>query len=370
VTILFNKKNTGHIKKGTAGTSNEISFSVLGSLSSNENVVKRKNNRKHAKRVTAAIVTLICALLAMLLIVFFVNEVQHRRDYIGRLTDDVSEYKQLSAQLNDFKDLVNEIIVVEVNKVNKEEFVNEFNESNKSIKSVEKELNSLKADVEEIQRQLNGSKDLEAANNLITVINSELSLIDTGTTLLVNFEEELGLYKDSIEFIEIIIDADSYTRSAATLASSSSNDQVEKSKETSQQAIETFTKANELGLQYLKKLEVYYGKNSDQYAEISSVVNIYQEYISLRINAQEQAIKADEAYIVREGESIEEFNSNSNSLEDSAAALLSENVNTELSEVVKEVITQRYNDRKSIDSWKYESSKIADNLAAIDKYLT
>jgi hypothetical protein len=197
-----------------------------------------------------------------------------------------------------------------------------------------------------------------------------VSLINTGFILLNNFKNEFSLYKESLNFINTIIEADYCVKDAANLANTTSDNQVEKSKEASQKAIQLFIDAKEIGNQFLDNLKDYYGVNSNEYIEISQSLNVYLDYISLKINSQEEAIKADDSYISRNSEQIEESNSLSNNLEESAALLLSENIDIELSELMKKIILENRNTSEDINSWKYETLKISDNLDLVDKYLT
>jgi Tfp pilus assembly protein PilN len=418
---------SGHIKKHTIGTSNEISFSVLdakkespelnndasspkdlgkihlftinfknqkgsskstgfksrekekynkvganknrGALSDNAEVVERKRNRKRSKRILAAGIT-VCILMAVIgCMVFFINEVSHRNDYIGRLKENIEEVQTINNELNGLNLCIDASYSSDIATMDLSDYISDIDDVNKQVSDIKKKFNKLKKDTEQIRENLSSARDKDSANNLIDAIESRLTTIDTGEEILDKFQSYLSLYTKSNAVMNTILEADGYVREAASLAADASEGKINQSSEASSKALEVFNQAITALDVLLTDSKEFFGNDTTQYQSIENSVKQLNDYIDLRIESQNYAIEADKAYIERNSADIEKFNTLSNDLEIQAADLISEYENNLPSKVIESLVVEFRSNNQLYDSWQYELAKYASYMDSTEKYL-
>lgn len=386
----------GHIKKHTIGSSNEISFSVLHAMSnsadntgssnssstpsgspstgsfpainlkkskpgetitqpkwtySQQEVNERKSKRKQAKRF--AIVTGILIGCAALIIVgfFAVRAVRHQLDFIGQLNEQIDIVLVQEQTLSGFKDSVQAVADKPISELDKTAQQQLKAQQSASIDHVRQVFEGCKSEIERIQGWLVAPADKERSNNAISAINANLNLIEIGENLLdwsLPYEEE---YAQAQTFLNKLLEADSLARQAAATSGEPTRETIQASIETSNRAIVCFNEAQAI----VVALRDATGLESLQ---------PFVDYTALRIQAQEHALDADQAYLDVNSAGLIAANDAYNACEAQAANLMSEQGGVYPDDLIATRFEEARTANADVESWRSEVAR-ADGYLAI-----
>lgn len=171
------------------------------------------------------------------------------------------------------------------------------------------ELDAIKDEAGQLEERLMTGADREVANNLMASAQARAAMIESGYSLL---EKALPLreaQEAAHQGWQSLGQAENLSRQAAESLSPLNADTVAASRDYSQQALQQLQQAKE---------------QFNRASEISSAVDLslYNQYLQLKVNASSAAIEADDAYLARNKELMDERNTASNSYEAEAAACL------------------------------------------------
>ncbi len=171
------------------------------------------------------------------------------------------------------------------------------------------QLDAVKQRAQEVEEKLMSGADREVANNLMVSAHARAAMIETGFAIL---QEALPLRKAQEEAHlgwQSLGQAENFSRQAAQALSPLNADTVEASRDCSQQALQQLEQAKE---------QFAAAKEASDAVDLST----YEQYLQLKINASSAAVEADNAYLARNKELMDEKNTASNDYEAQAADCL------------------------------------------------
>lgn len=383
-----NREGSGHIKENTFGSSNEISFSVLdamksqssdesskqsmagktnietGSLDSpikpkweypQQEIDSRKAKRKVGKR-WAVILGVLVGLIALSIAGYFaVRAIQHQMDYITRLDDEIATVLNCDEDLDSFKETIDKITTQPIDRL--DDVINEAiyrqtedNTDSKmehTLKTQERKLQNAKRNIESIQDNLATPMDKERASNALVTINTELDLIECGRNIAIWFEPYADAYEAANQFMTTLLAADDLARQAADLANESTKDSFDSSIEKSREAIARFEEAGD----YAAVLRDTTGLDG---------IQDFIDYVSLRISAQNLAIKADQAYLGINSSQLKSANDEYNATEQRAAELMNTLSQSYPTNMVADWFASNRSNNPEMEKWDTEIKRLDD----------
>ena len=170
-------------------------------------------------------------------------------------------------------------------------------------------LDQVKQKTQDLEERLMSGTDREVANNCIASVNARSAMIETGFAILQTAAPLCQAKEEAHLGWQALGQAENFSRQAADVLATMNTETVQQSKDYSQQALDQLYQARD-----------YFARA----AEYSEAVDLaaYTDYLQLKINASAAAIEADDAYLDRDKELMEERNAASNDYEAQAAEAL------------------------------------------------
>lgn len=387
-----------------AGSHQEVSFSVLHAKSSaadpasssSPNTVTRpawdlspsevetkKRQRKRSKRLAVTAVAAVACAAAVIICTFAILNYQHSLDYVGRMEDCLRQVLEQSEELEPLEDLMSSMLSKPLDAESAQEATSQWEGIQKTLEPAQEKLNRIKSQIEELEPHLTPA-NVEACNQALSAISAELNMIDLSQKIMEDYVLAAAkAYSDSAAFMDQLLEADSLARAASQLLANPTIEKAEESISDSNASLDLFKTAR----QNLERVQgtceqmvesTKDSGNSELKSKVPPTVNEtgatllnvlfspYFEYLDLRIQAQEQAIAGDNAYIDRDKNTVIATTDAYNALEIRAAALISQ-ISTEPVQIVQAT----YDDRCLADSETFSSerSRVEVAITAIRNYL-
>ena len=162
------------------------------------------------------------------------------------------------------------------------------------------------ASMETLQSSLSDNDDKEAASQVVTAARSRLNMLDAGVSIIEESMMATEAFLKARSGWNAVINADAAIREATALAEEMSKENI----------LASQAKGNE-ALAFLEEAQ----QDFSQAAYLSLDLAAFKAYVAKRIESQQAALAADEAYLSRNKEELEAQNSRYNALEEEAAAL-------------------------------------------------
>lgn len=179
------------------------------------------------------------------------------------------------------------------------------------IAPVYTQLKDAVAAVESLQPSLTDNSDKEAAHQALLAAQSRMDMLDTGVTIVDEALMATEAYESAQQGWKDIIDADAAAREATAALQDMNEETVRASMEKTNTAL---TLLNHAADEFLNAQNSYPGLDLQRFSV----------YVSKRIDAQQAALAADQAYLDRNKEELAAQNERYNGLEEEAAALAEE----------------------------------------------
>ena len=271
-----------------------------------------------AWRGIVPVVVVICVLLALALVVgqSLLTVTQRQNDLRSILDAQVDVIKECDTTLLPFDSLV--IAQADEDRLSPtatgaaapsaEELVEGYRAVVADIAPVRTELQDAIAEVEALQPSLSSNDDKEAAAQAVTAARSRLNMLDAGIGVIEESLKGTESFLDARAGWNAIIDADALAREATALMRDMTEENVTASLEKTQAALEKLVEARE---SLASATSDYPGLDLEPFSA----------YVAKRIEAQQAAEAADEAYLARNKEELAAQNDRYNALEEEAAAL-------------------------------------------------
>lgn len=413
--------DVGHIRLGTQGTSNEISFSVLHAKSNEaahdqgaparplwelpqEELRERRTKRRRGRRLMVAGLTL--AIVGLLAVVgtFVVMNVQRQLDQVANTRWLLQQVVDECDHLQPLNEAVSQALVQTIGSVPAEQVDESYNTANTQSSARADQLRQLKEQLESAQQRLQLPADKEAANQGIQAVNAQLNLLDMSGDDMAFALPAHQAFADAQRSMADILRADELAREATEIMADMNADTAAQSKARSeecraalQQAREALLAAQQEVLALVEGAEESSGQSADgadapaaadggepaadapeanHDAEASSAPDAasapdatiarYLEYVDLRIEAQNAAIASMQAYLDRDKATLQQANDTYNQLESQAAQLVTDHAFTPADDVAAAFNAARIT---RADQWSAELARASVALTAVRDYL-
>lgn len=317
-----------------------------------EEVAQRKMRRKRRRRVAfgAACLALVALLGAGLLTVYSSYQIQQdKRKLLGATIERIAEDDEA---VSSFDKQVTKVLGASLSTLDADDFEESCQKVTHSLDQVEESLLQVKAALEEMQSDLVDVNDQEAANKAIETINARVSMIHSGSDALSETTLALRSYAAAQSGWNALLEADSLARDAAALVEDTNEENVRASMDKSNQSIEAFSRAKE----ELVEAQGAYGVD----------LEVFLEYLDLRIEAQRSALASDQAYLDRDKEMTASANGRYNELDAQAVELIKGREDDPLTLIEKELSEKV---ESPAASYVTERSRASDADAFLRDYL-
>lgn len=360
-----------HIKSHTQGSSNEISFSVLDAAREARDAAERGGNRgaeaggvslftlgrgkkprptpekgqhivlpegtpRLPARATSAprsaavvardrtplryipFVVGICVVIALVLTIgqTFFQMRSYQSDLRGGLSAQITQINRADEVLIPFDTLVmSQYDTAHFTKTTANQDVSMLDQLTETyrglvgdIAPVYSELKEAIGEVEAVQPSLSDNSDKEAAHQALVAAQSRLNMLDTGVAIVDEALMATEAYEAARQGWNDIIAADAAVREATALLQDMTEDNVRASIDKTNTALTLLNRAADS-----------FTMAQDSYPGLD--LGVFDQYVAKRIESQQAALSADQAYLDRNKELLSQENERYNALEQEAADL-------------------------------------------------
>lgn len=254
--------DVGHIRLGTQGTSNEISFSVLHAKSNEaahdqgaparplwelpqEELRERRTKRRRGRRLMVAGLTL--AIVGLLAVVgtFVVMNVQRQLDQVANTRWLLQQVVDECDHLQPLNEAVSQALVQTIGSVPAEQVDESYNTANAQSSARADQLRQLKEQLESAQQRLQLPADKEAANQGIQAVNAQLNLLDMSGDDMAFALPAHQAFADAQRSMADILHADELAREATEIMADMNADTAAQSKARSEECRAALQQARE-----------------------------------------------------------------------------------------------------------------------------
>lgn len=397
-----------HVKKGTRGSSNEISFSVLDAAreesdkktrESNEsdragtgkiklftldpggrkhvtpakdseiilsgNVSKKRKNPSNNKGESKARIVVPAIVAASVALVFVVTTAQafvqtnERNDRLrSELREQIDVVIASDETMVSFDTLVSQQCAADrfndsttnEERLSSSEILSSYEELKQETVTVKEELVQTINGIKSLQERLSDNADKEASHQALVAAQSRLNMVDSGENLLDDTVVAVEVSEQAQAGWTSIINADACIREATTL-----------SKEMTTENISAALAKTDEATAYLSDASGFF-QNAQTTCNGDIDFGDYTTYIEKRQQSQAAAYDTYQAYLERDKKALLQNNEQYNTLEDEAAQL-SENIKDGPSALVR----QYYEEKTEKERKTYESERT--NAGNADTFL-
>lgn len=383
-----------HVKKHTQGSSNEISLSVLdaareardaaegerrdGSRTSSlfslgkgkkprptpvkeRSIVLsgaslaprsgRSSSVDRKLRGVVPVIVVMCALLALVLVggQTLLSIQNHQRSLLETLNSQVGIINECDKTLLSFDELVMEQSDAQrLSPSASGDRAPSAEQLNEGYRAVVAEIAPTRAKLEEtlsametLQQSLSENTDKEASSQVVTAARSRLNMLDAGVSVIEESLMGTEAFLDARSGWNAVISADAVAREATALMGEMTEGNVRASRAKSEEALSLLNKAQE---------DFYQAEAAYPGLDLSS----FDAYVDKRIQSQQAALAADDAYLSRNKEELESQNSRYNALEEEAATL-AQSLGEDAPE---QIVARRFYENIDSDVKAYEAERL------------
>lgn len=393
--------DVGHIRLGTQGTSNEISFSVLHAKSNEaaqdqgaparplwelpqEELRARRTKRRRGRRLMIAGLTLAIAGVVAVVGTFVVVNVQRQLDQVANMRWLLQQVVDECDQLQPLNEVVSQALVETIGSVPAAQIDESYDAAAAQAGAHADQLRQLKGQLEGAQQHLQLPADKEAANQGIQAVNAQLNLLDmSGDDMAFALPAQQAL-ASAQQAMDDILRADGLAREATEVMADMNADTAAQSKARSEECRAALQQAREALLSAQAEVLALGGSTEGDHSSSEAsddaddaaangsasspdaTIARYLEYVDLRIEAQEAAIASMQAYLDRDKATLQQANDTYNQLESQAAQLIADFALAPADDVVAAFNGAR---TARADQWSAELARASVALTAVRDYL-
>lgn len=254
--------DVGHIRLGTQGTSNEISFSVLHAKSNEaaqdqgaparplwelpqEELRARRTKRRRGRRLMIAGLTLAIAGVLAVVGTFVVVNVQRQLDQVANTRWLLQQVVDECDQLQPLNEVVSQALVETIGSVPAAQIDESYDAAAAQADAHADQLRQLKGQLEGAQQRLQLPADKEAANQGIQAVNAQLNLLDmSGDDMAFALPAQQAL-AGAQQAMDDILRADGLAREATEVMADMNADTAAQSKAKSEECLAALQQARE-----------------------------------------------------------------------------------------------------------------------------
>lgn len=254
--------DVGHIRLGTQGTSNEISFSVLHAKSNEaaqdqgaparplwelpqEELRARRTKRRRGRRLMIAGLTLAIAGVLAVVGTFVVVNVQRQLDQVANTRWLLQQVVDECDQLQPLNEVVSQALVETIGSVPAAQIDESYDAAAAQADAHADQLRQLKGQLEGAQQRLQLPADKEAANQGIQAVNAQLNLLDMSGDDMAFALPAQQAFAGAQQAMDDILRADGLAREATEVMADMNADTAAQSKAKSEECLAALQQARE-----------------------------------------------------------------------------------------------------------------------------
>lgn len=254
--------DVGHIRLGTQGTSNEISFSVLHAKSNEaaqdqgaparplwelpqEELRARRTKRRRGRRLMIAGLTLAIAGVVAVVGTFVVVNVQRQLDQVANMRWLLQQVVDECDQLQPLNEVVSQALVETIGSVPAAQIDESYDAAAAQTGAHADQLRQLKGQLEGAQQHLQLPADKEAANQGIQAVNAQLNLLDMSGDDMAFALPAQQAFAGAQQAMDDILRADGLAREATEVMADMNADTAAQSKAKSEECLAALQQARE-----------------------------------------------------------------------------------------------------------------------------
>lgn len=408
----------GHIKRNTQGTSNEISFSVLDSMKgpdeeddgtsplgrislftlgpkrpagtpskepslpgitqsahgsgsrskssaswkpADSEVKARRKHRKRNRRVAIAFVAVLCLIGLVFAGIIGMGRFQQMQQRSQDLNAQIEDVRQQYSVAEPFLTLVESTLQTPLADIDANALDGQLTEWESRQQSIATKMRTAKTSLERLEEQLNG-RDLERANSAIAAVNATTNAMEAGRSALTEVANAARAYAQAETFMENAMAGDSDAREAAAIPltdETSANAAIERSNA----AIADFAAAREAVQAVTANAGAFIEASGAFDQSAADLMEPFEDYANLRIQAQEFAIQADEGYLNQSSQQIAEANASYNALEQQAAEAIAALRGSYPADILGRAYEAAMPENEHVTSWQTEWARAQQELS-------
>lgn len=380
---MFKKKKdsdgtkSGFLKRSTIGTSNEISFSVLDAKSDEApdatspewefpqgEVKSRKKKRIRSRRtVTIAIV---CAVLAVLVALGWVvmQGIRAQIGHVGDVRYNMEKVLEAANGIQPFADKVQQQATADLqtlaqgSSAQHDEDVEGGEAGTEAAHSLAKAAMDDKSAISSAMENVINMRDKEAANDALSLANSCNRISEIGTPYLKSVQPYITQYRNAVSAEEAIMTGDSLARDAAVLAQNANDEDMEASIQKSEESKQAFAQARD---QIAAMIQAF--------PALSDQLQPWVNYVQLRLDSQDAAIEADEAYLDVDSQALREANEAANQLEANAVEAYQQLQDAWPEKMLSDAFVSFREGNAELRSWNVEYPNFLSTRTKVSDYL-
>ena len=321
---------SGHLKKGTEGSSNEISFDVLQkkkltiedvragepwdiSSASRKQDVKLSHAEKWVRIlgiITAGLVIVALVLLGA------VAWMQQQSGSLGNIQSQMSSIKKTSENLESLIVITQNLYNSGTSDIQRVISSEKLEETAQLADKEKQELEVQKQELSDTLSNIGTPIDKDAGNNALTLINKQLILIDRFKAANKYSLPYVKLKEGVTDSLNKLVNADSADRLASSQLMQGNTDEANKS-------IETANNAKSLALEAKAGFEEAQRTNEKAETPLldASIFEQYVTYCQLIADAQDSAVSSAQAYVDRNKEELATQNEAYNATKEKATEI-------------------------------------------------
>ena len=305
----------------SSGTAGKSGFSS-GSLSAEASVRKKRRMRSKA----SVIVLLLLVILALIGVAayFAVHGIQNQMSHSDRMRLAIDDARGEIISLEGFELLLDQAEHQSLEALNDEGFVDRAKVAVNEVPSNLSKLREAKTQIESLQDGLFSPIESENANQALSDINEYMGILEQGKPLLEDVSNVVTCYQSALEYQSLLMEADRLAREAIEVSNNTTSEGFNEALQKSREAFEKFAAARDVASALINQSQALFEAAPINEQGSAQLLQPFVDYANLRVQSQEFAIAADEAFLNKNSAKIIEANNSYNDLETQAAELIAQ----------------------------------------------
>lgn len=297
------------------------SFST-GSITAEASI--RKKHRKRSKRAVIAVGSLVALCVLFVIGMFAVNGIQNQMSQSDRMRLAIEDARTHIGSLDGFRSLLDASEQASLDQLANDDFVDRATSAVNEVPGAITKLRTAKTQIESLQEGLFSPIETENANQALSDINEYISMLEQGKDVLSQVSEVVKAYQDAQRYQSLLLEADALAREAIEVSSSSTDEGFNQALQKSREAFEGFAAARDIASSLGSQSNDLFQAAPINGLGAIQLMQPFVDYANLRVQAQEFAIAADEAFLAKNSARIIEANNSYNDLEARAAEIIAQ----------------------------------------------
>ena len=270
------------------------------SRSPEEEVARRKARRRLSRIAAAVVVVLVVSALTAVGGFYLYKEVRHQRENVNLLNEALNLVNEADQAIIEMDDLVSNPFG--------EDFAGRCKKVQDGLEQTASSLSAADEKARAASMELRDAREKEAANQTVAAVSARKELLSTGRQLLEDAQRAWTASVSLEEAWEAVLEADALARDAAELVTDATAENVQASKDKTNEALTAFAEAR-------SALESVQASFPD--ADLSSLMG----YVDKRVEALSHAVSSNDALLAKNKEEASAQNDAYNAADAEAVSL-------------------------------------------------